>query len=304
MMSVSVERTFVWGFRSHSLAIVLIASSIVASPVASDQARAGYVVSGQSGGVAVSSNLSITSLATASVSVNPESGTAPAAYNLNSTNSLGATISAGAYNLPVFGTPEVLLSGTTGYLNTSAVSNVDGISVSGSASASTTVDNLNLKVLNTLVVPVLSIGATTLTTSSSVSGTYASMTASGTPSFTGLDISVLGVDVTALVEASPGVLVNISGLTGLQIGIDVTTYSGDGITSKGVVTDNIVVDFNNAATLGGTINGQLIIGQSEASLTTSPVPEPASVGMMGLGLLLVGAVGAYRSRCKRCGFSG
>jgi hypothetical protein len=37
MMSVSVERTFVWGFRSHSLAIVLMASAIVDSPVASDE---------------------------------------------------------------------------------------------------------------------------------------------------------------------------------------------------------------------------------------------------------------------------
>jgi hypothetical protein len=276
-----------------------MASALTLASGSFNETQAGYLT-GQSGGVAVSSNLSIASLATANVSVNPESGSAPSPYNLSLTNSLGATISAGAYNLPVVGTSEVLLSGNTGLLNTSADSNISGGITSGTATSSTTIDNLNLNVLNTLVTPVLNITATTLTTSSSVSGTYGALTANGNPSFLGLTITVLGVNVTGLVEASAGALVNISGLAGLRIGIDLATYSGDGVASQGVVTDNIVVDFNNAVTLGGTINGQLTIGESQASMTASPVPEPASIAMMGLGLLLVAAAGAYqRSQRER-----
>ena len=125
------------------------------------------------------------------------------------------------------------------------------------------------------------------------------MTPTGTPSFTGLSISVLGIDVTALIEASAGVMVNVSSLTGLSIGIDLVTTSGDGITTRGVVTENIAVHFNNVSTLGGVINGDLVIGQSQASmLTASSVPEPSSMALMGSGaVFLFGA--ALRQRARK-----
>ena len=282
------------GFRLGSL--VLLVLGVVSTMGRDGQARAGYVVSGQSGGVAISSNLSVTSLATANVSINSQQGSSPSPYNTTLANNAGATISAGAYNLPVLGTPEVLLSGTTGLLSSTVTSNIDGLSGSGFASGATTINNLNLKVLGTLGVPVVTITATTLTTTSTASGTFGALNSIGMPSFVGLSIFVLGVDVTALVQASDGILVNIAGLAGLQIGIDVKTFSGNGITSSGVLTDNIVVQFNNAVTLGGTLNGQLRIGESFASISASPVPEPSSVVMMGAGLLLTGAVGLKRGR--------
>jgi hypothetical protein len=299
MCKVSGLGRYVQRFRLPRLALAWLVTAVAALSWGGQKAQAGFVVSGQSSALAISSNLTIGPLATATLSVNSEQQSAPAAYNLSSTNTLGAMVSAGAYNLPIFGTPEVLVSGSTGFLHSAIASTVDGFANTASASGATTVDNLNLKVLSTLDIPVVSISATALTTSSSVSGTYGSLTASGTPTFVGLAIDVLGIDVTALVEASAGVVVDIAGLTGVSIGIDVVTTGGDGITTRSVTTDNIVVNFDNALTLGGTINGSLVIGQSQASLLASPVPEPASVAMMGLGLFMAGAVGFRRSRIRR-----
>src|SRR6185312_5546685 len=206
MISVTRIGRYVQRFRSLPVVFALLASSTTVLSWGNSQARAGFVVSGQSDGVAISSNLTIASLASANISLNPLQGSAPAPYNLNLTNSLGGNFSAGTYNLPVLGTQEVLLSGSTGLLTTTANSNIDGVSNSGMVSGSTAINNLNLKVLSTLLVPVLTINATTLTTASSASGTYGSLTASGTPTITGLAISVLGINVTALVEASAGAL--------------------------------------------------------------------------------------------------
>lgn len=69
---------------------------------------------------------------------------------------------------------------------------------------------------------------------------------------------------------------------------------GDGINSLGISTNAIDVTFNNFALGTNVLNGNIIVGHSQAM---AAVPEPASWAMMLLGFAGIGFV-ARRRRIK------
>jgi hypothetical protein len=286
------------GLRLRSLVVATVAA-VAGMFGGSSGAHAGYVVSGGSSGVAISSNLSILSLVNADLSVNYLAGTAPTPYSTSLSTTANTNISSGGF---LTGT---LLSGSTGILTSTVSSTINGVSTSGSANGTTLINNLNLNVLSTLV----SIGASTLSTSSTSSGSYGSLSSSGSSTISNLAVSVLGIDITNQLKASDGTFVNVSALGGtlatlggLEIGIDMKSVTGDGLVSSAITTDNIVVQFNSVSALSFTINGTLDIGQSQASILASPasaVPEPSSLVMTALGLISGGAFGLRARRTKQ-----
>ncbi len=297
MRSVAGTSRFVQRSR-HDSFVAATLTVVAILVVTTSGARAGYDVSGTSSGVAVSSNLSVLSVVTANVSLNALSGTAPNAYNSN-ISTPSATISSGTF---LTGT---LLTGSTGLLTTNVSSTVDGIGSAESTNGATTVNNLNVNVLSTLV----QIQATTLTSSSTVSGGYGALAASDSTGFSGLGIKVLGVDITSYIEASAGAEVDVStlgipalsALANLKIGLDVSTTTGNGTTSATVKTDNIIVDLTGVTYSLLALGGTLEIGQSQASMTSAfgTVPEPSSIAMTGLGIGLIGVFGARRGLRNR-----
>ena len=288
MKSLAGIRGYVQGSRAFRFSFAVIASAITLS--GGQGARAGFAVSGNSSGGDVIANLTLVNTPIVTANINILQNTAPGIYNTDS------NVASGNVNLQG-------LSGSLGALDTSIASNIAAGVTSGMTTASTSVGSLSLNILPVVATSLLSItDPNALTTTSTVMGSYGSLTASATTStLSGLSIKVLGLyDVTSLVEATPGVLVDVSaltGLAGLKIGVNVQQIGGNGTTFKSITTDNILISLTGVSLAGiGVVNGTIAIGQSEASMS---VPEPASVVMMGLGLGLVGFVGTHRSKKRQ-----
>ena len=77
---------------------------------------------------------------------------------------------------------------------------------------------------------------------------------------------------------------------GLSIILNEQIFSGDGINSKGIITNAIDVSFNGFNLGTGLKSGNIILGQTRAAVTASPgaVPEPSTWAMLLIGF---GAIG-------------
>ena len=80
---------------------------------------------------------------------------------------------------------------------------------------------------------------------------------------------------------------------GLSIILNEQNQIGDGVTGLGIETNAIHIDFNNFLLGTGLVNGDIIVGQSQAwasvgERTAGAVPEPATWAMMLLGFGMVG----------------
>ncbi len=160
----------------------------------------------------------------------------------------------------------------------------------------------------------LGLKATTLSSSSSVSGGPAALNASAAVVIEGLQLTVLGIGVNLGVTGSiaANTAINVGGLlTGLTLTLNEQIVTGDGAASRGITTNAIHLSFSNvlvATTLGnlGRLNGDIAIGQSFAAMTaqadpvtppTSAVPEPSTSVLMGIAGVL-SAVYGWKKRSK------
>lgn len=297
------------GLRALSgsgLAGLVVASALLGTGTAS----ADLVTAGESNAFGVSSGLSLTllnsSLVTANVAGTPSaSGTAPAPYNTTNTGTLSGNV-----GLFALGTSS-LLNTSTGLMTATASSNVDGLPGTRIASASDTINTLSLGVVNTLnaltqqpLTSFLNVSATTIDSSSSVSGNFAAFSALGSAPIENLKIAVQGVTVLDLtgqgvVNFAPNTAVTlVTPIAGLSIVLNEQIPAGNGAETRGMTTNAIDIRFNNVGVSGvGTLNGSILIGHSEAQLTA--VPEPASLALCGIGLGLVFATYSRRALSRR-----
>ncbi len=244
-----------------------------------------------SGGLALSVNLQLAALA--AVGVGPlavASGTAAPAYSTNS-----SVLSVDSL-LDLSSTPLTAgMSVKTGLL-TAAASSPFPVTPTGRGASQ--VNNLALGLTSKLLfVPTKSLftlGATTIDSLSTVSG-IGTPTATGSSSIEGLTLSLLGValDASLYAHAAPNTVVPIAGLTGLRITFNEQTPSGDGVSSAGIVTNAIDINFDRFLLGTNLLNGSIIIGQSRAAITgvtgpTATVPEPAIWMELIGGFALVG----------------
>ena len=160
------------------------------------------------------------------------------------------------------------------------------------AEATSTVNNFTLGIAG--LTSLLGINATTIQ-SYSQANSVGGLDASGSTTIEGLNFggTILGsllLDGSLYVNPNPNtVLVDLLGLT---IILNEQTSIGDGISGLGIGTNAIHIGFNNFALGTGILNGDIIIGHTEAFAAIGPagnaVPEPATWAMMLLGFGLAG----------------
>ncbi len=281
----------------------LCVSIVTAGVLALAASPAGAVTSISSSSYGVSVDLSILSLVDVGLlPVAPASGTAPAPYSaFNQVLSVTSSTSLIALPLVTSG-----LDLNTGLITDTASSGFMPIT---SGTANSTIDdltsNLGLSVsLGPLLPPtitsVLNISATTISSTSSVSGSGV-LSATGLTTLEDLNISgtAVGGSLVAGLTATPSANDVIFNSLGLEIILNAQTKTGDGITSDGITTDAIEVIFSDFLLNGNLLNGDVVIGQSNADIFgLAAAPEPATWALMLTGFAGLGAMLRARRRRK------
>ncbi len=188
---------------------------------------------------------------------------------------------------------------STGLLSAEAASDVDGGTGARHSEASALVNDLGfgvgtLNLLNVLTATVVDLSAATLSSNASVSGEAGSFVASGSASLENAYLSVAGLSLLGLgVNDTTGALVanpspNLIILDALGITVTLNRQIVDCLfASCSISVDALVVEFTDFVFGGSLLNGDLVIGHSQASLNASPVPLPAAAWLFGSGLMVM-----------------
>lgn len=243
--------------------------------------------SASSSAYAVNANETVTTgLVNATVNVGPLAATSGAAAPNYSNNASVATVNQSASLIagPLGATQNL----QTGLLTSNS---------SGTSAASTgtgTINDLNLSIASNLTLAnLLGVGATTIQ-STSQANSIGGLDASGSTTIEGLTLYGLllnGVSIDANLLVNPLPNTTLLNIAGLSIILNQQTMLGDGINNIGISTNAINIGFNNFALGTGILNGNLILGHSEAFAsvgTAGAVPEPATWAMMLLGFAAIG----------------
>lgn len=237
------------------------------------------------------------------------SGSAPAVYNVAS-GLVTLDADAGTGIGPVLGTSVALdLLAADGVLSATALSDVDGTPGTRFASGFGQVNGLDLDLVDagvtvlgnpTISLDLLNADATTINSTSIITGDYGALHASGISviqdlvlNVNGLDldlVALLGangnIDANGFLVADPNtVLLSVGGVAGLNIILNEQIVTGDGVTELTIETNAIHISASGIdlglPLVSETLEADIIIGHSQASM--SSVPEPGSILLAGLG---------------------
>jgi hypothetical protein len=180
-------------------------------------------------------------------------------------------------------TSQPLIDSGTATVNAST--DVDGLPGTRTASADSTIGDLQLD-LSLGLVDVLLINGGEISSTASVTGDYGALGAIGTSAFGNVFITVNNATLTLDPAYAPNTeIYNQGGV--LIIGNEQIT-TGDGTSLRGITVNALRISLD---VLG--IGGGIVLGQSQAVL--SAVPEPGTALLLGLGLVALARLG--RGRC-------
>jgi hypothetical protein len=263
-------------------------------------ARAGIVLSGNSNSYGVSADVTLVPAVGPSVQaiVTPQpvaTGVAPPPY---SSNVSLASVDVSAGTIP----GGALVSFQSGLLEEVATSNVDGSSGPRTTSASSTINALSFGFITTaLGGSGIGITSTLLMSSSTVTGDYGSLTATGSLTVEHLSITVNGVAVAGFADFTGSIAANTTvdlgaAFIGASLILNEQILSGDGISSRDLTVNAVDLRLVSTGVAGlGTLDGQVIIEHSYAAQTAA-VPEPSS---WCLGIIAAVTGLGYRWRRQR-----
>jgi hypothetical protein len=242
------------------------------------------------GAYSASAVITVLDLLTATIGpVNPLAADAPPSYSYaQSLASLNVGASLAVADLGI----------STGLLNVSVAS---PYTPTPTGTATSSINNLGVD-LDASILTLLDVSATTLSSTSSVSGVGGTLSAVGSSTIENLNVSglLIGAPITLSGIISPPVDDTIFNVGGLAITLNYQNPLGNGVTSDGVLTIPLLISFNNFVLGAGILNGDIGLAASGAEIdTTSPMPEPSAwVGML-LGVGLIGAAARRRAKIGR-----
>ncbi len=132
--------------------------------------------------------------------------------------------------------------------------------------ARATIDDLDLDIVSTTLVKLLSLDATVVQATAKITGDCGDLVAHGHTSLAEAALRILGLNVA--VEATPApnteVLHPALNALGIRIVLNEQIETGDGVTGKQLTVNAIHVYFRDASLTGLVVNGDIVIGSATA----------------------------------------
>lgn len=249
----------------------------------------------------ISADLNVANVAHVGVGpVAAVSGTAPDAYD-KSNSVLTVNQNLALISNPLLNVRQTL---NAGVLTSTAQSGYPG---TPDASASATVASLSAGLTSkVLLIPQLSLLGLTANTIQSTAAIDAAngLTAIGSTTIEGLSLTGLGLGgllINGSLFVNPNANTVLVDLLGLKIILNEQILTGDGISNLALQTNAIRASFDNFLLGTDVLNGDIIIGHSQAAINdympmAAAVPEPATWAMMLGGFGLIGFAARGRRR--------
>lgn len=212
-------------------------------------------------GVSVATNLAPLLGGGLPISLDPTpaaGGSAPAPYDDGPNSVANLLVSTGL-------TGQIL---STGLVEASASSTIPGATA---ADADTIVNALDLRIVGSLLTKLLTIGATTITSTASVGGSCGALTASGGAQFENAQVGgLLGAGLA--IDDDPPANQVLLDVLGIRIVVNEQTSSGDGVLQRAIAVNALHVELDVSLTGIGVLSGDIVVGHAEAAVQCASLP--------------------------------